>query len=675
MSKLSLLFISLSLLLSFGNGYALQLPAFFTSDMVLQRDAPIKFWGVGTPGERIEVKFNDQTIIAQADKKGNWKVTCAQLPAGGPYTASFSAVDTTIFLDNLMVGDVWICSGQSNMEYAFKGFSWTPKVLPEVGNPNLRIMKVERDYAVYPKSDLRSKGWSPVNPESILNFSATAYFFGQNLQETEEVPIGLILSAFSGSDIVAWMSEPSLETYPYIHQVLKERRQLYKEQRLSSPPSVQVIRKNFVEKHTAALSSFDTAAFSPSYYSNALQLPFRFSEITDLNGFIGEVYLQKTFRVPDFLAGQSVMFRLARWDDCAEIYLNGQRIETVYYNQDWVMTKVLPEYLNYGADNTLTIRLINLSGEGGSADRADFYLFHPVGNKFSRTYLSGAWKYRKGQALAKAVEPPKMSNDFKQCRATPSGAFNAMIHPLKELPVKGVIWYQGENNVDRAEEYRDLFPAMIKDWRAQLNNPGLPFLFVQLPNYKQPNDSLFDSKWAELREAQAGALSLPNTAMATTIDLGEAKDIHPSNKKDVGFRLFLAAQKTVYGQEIIHSGPTFKSMQIEGDKIMLSFENTGSGLVRKNAPFGYVKGFVVAGADQQFHHAFGVLKNDTVTLHCPLVSNPVAVRYAWADNPSGANLYNKEGLPATPFRTDNWTGLTDGVKYQTDWKDITLPKP
>ena len=574
--------------------YTLELPRFFSSGMVFQRDEPIKVWGFGELEEEVTVRFNGQINTTQTNSFGKWMVSFDPLAAGGPYTLEIVAKDTTIQLNDILIGDVWLCSGQSNMAYAMKRASWAPQEVPKANYPNIRIIKMERAYANEPRQDVTSSGWSPVTPASILPFSAPAYFFGKELHQAEEVPIGLILAAYSGSDIISWLSEPSIQRFPYIHEVLEEKRKLYKEKGLVNPPTVHEIRKQFVAEHALQYLPFDTSAWAPDRFQQTLKLPFTFSEVPDLKGHLGEVYLRQTFSVPAFFENKSLQFRLARWDDYAAFFINGVPLHTSFYKKDWVTVNVQPDLINYGGENTLTVRLINISGEGGTSDKNEFYLFHPVNERTSMNFLSGKWQYFKGKSIDQAAEPPKMHNDFEQCRSTPTGAYNAMIHPIKEFAYKGVIWYQGENNYDRAYEYRDLFPAMIKDWRAQLNQPDLPFIYVQLPNFKPINDTLFDSQWAELREAQAMALSLPRAAMVTAIDLGEARDIHPEHKRAIGHRLFLAAQKVAYHRDRVHTGPTFKAMKVKEGKAIISFDHIGAGLVKKDTPYGYVKGFVVA---------------------------------------------------------------------------------
>jgi sialate O-acetylesterase len=247
--------------------------------------------------------------------------------------------------------------------------------------------------------------------------------------------------------------------------------------------------------------------------------------------------------------------------------------------------------------------------------------------------------------------------------SSPGVLYNGNIAPLTTFCIKGAIWYQGESNVERAYEYRELFPAMIQDWRAKWKQGNFPFLFVQLANHYEETAVPKESTWAELREAQAMTLALPNTGMAAAIDIGEANDIHPKNKLDVGKRLAIAAMKVAYDKQVVATGPTYSKMQVNGNSIVIEYDNVGGGLISKDK-YGYVRGFQVAGEDKKFYWATASIEGDAVIVHCKEVSKPVAVRYAWSDNPGLLDLYNKEGLPAIPFRTDKWNGITAGVHFK-----------
>ncbi|MCC9136677.1 sialate O-acetylesterase [Pontibacter silvestris] len=359
---------------------------------------------------------------------------------------------------------------------------------------------------------------------------------------------------------------------------------------------------------------------------------------TELGAVNGVVWFRKKVEVPTSMAGQPAKLNMGRIVDADSVFVNGQFIGSTGYQYPprWYN---IPEGVLRAGDNTIAIRVINERGRGG------FILDKPykleIGNLVID--LKGQWQYRLGASME-----PLGGQTF--VRWKPEGLYNAMIAPLTNYRIKGVIWYQGESNTDRASEYQKLFPALIQNWRNKWEQGSFPFLFVQLANFMEPNEQPSESNWAQLREAQQKALALPNTGMAVAIDLGEWNDIHPLNKKEVGKRLALAAQKVAYGESIVYAGPQYQSMKRNGNKIILSFRNTGSGLEAKGGDI--LKHFAIAGPDKKFVWANARIENNKVIVWSDKVPNPVAVRYAWADNPEGANLYNKEGLPAAPFKTD-----------------------
>jgi sialate O-acetylesterase len=374
-------------------------------------------------------------------------------------------------------------------------------------------------------------------------------------------------------------------------------------------------------------------------------------ENAGLTGLDGIIWFQKEIELEaqDILNDLEVY--LGTIDDSDITYFNGVKIgETTQKYNESRMYKVEKSMLKKGK-NSIVVRVEDTGGGGGIYGASD-QLFISLPNK--KISLAGQWKYMIGKGdFSYSIGPNSM----------PSLLFNAMIHPLLPFGIKGAIWYQGESNAGRAYEYRTLFPTMITNWRDVWGQGNFPFLFVQLANFMQPKEQPGASTWAELREAQTMTLSLPNTGMATIIDIGEADDIHPRNKLDVGKRLAMSALKVAYGKNVVASGPTYRDMRIEGNKVFLSFDNLGTGFYLKDR-YGYVKGFSVAGKDQVFHWAKAEITGENIVLTCDGVDNPVAVRYGWADNPDDLNLYNLEGLPAVPFRTDNWPGITEGNTYR-----------
>ncbi|NRA52293.1 MAG: beta galactosidase jelly roll domain-containing protein, partial [Phaeodactylibacter sp.] len=348
-----------------------------------------------------------------------------------------------------------------------------------------------------------------------------------------------------------------------------------------------------------------------------------------------------------------------------EVWINGKPIGNTSNVETWRSYPVPPRLFNEVGPNTIAVKILHKEGHGGLIEeRKDKF-----GLSLSRyevldsdLSLTVTWKYKAAEELNISIPDPPSAMDPIKPNTHPSLLYNAMIHPFTKLPVKGAIWYQGESNAGRAHEYRKLFSNMISDWRKQWGQE-FPFFWVQLANFKAPKENPEDSEWAELREAQSLALKLPKTGTALAIDIGEADDIHPRNKQDVGHRLALAALKVAYGRDIVHSGPVYESAVFGGQEVTLSFSSVGSGLAAMDK-HGYLRGFAVAGKDKVFHWAKARIAGDKVIVHCPDVKTPVSVRYAWADNPDDANLYNIEGLPALPFRTDDWPGITVGKKYK-----------
>lgn len=460
------------------------LPKVFADHMVLQRGQEIPVWGQADPRERIEVTFQDKTYKTRADRAGKWQLKMAASAAGGPYVLTIKGKNT-LTLKDVLVGDVWLLGGQSNMEWPMTQTNGSEDSIKTANYPEIRLFEVGRQVSIFPVQDVAEAAWNVCTPETVVNFSAVGYYFGKRLHQDLDVPIGLLDINWGGTVSEAWTSSEALASHP-----------------------------DFSDRIAA-----------------------------------------------------------------------------------------------YGA-----------SGE------ADF-----------------------------------QNAENKGPNSWPSSLYHGMLEPVIPFGIKGAIWYQGESNAPRAYQYREIFPLMIQDWRNQWEQGDFPFLWVQLANFKQPVEAPKDSDWAELREAQSMTLSLPNTGQAVIIDKGEANDIHPRDKWTVGERLAVAAKKVAYGMDVVYSGPTFKNMEVAGNKVRIIFDNLGSGL-EINDKYGYVKGFAVAGKDKVFHWANAYQDGNDIIVYSDKVSQPVAVRYGWADNPDDVNVYNAEGLPASPFRTDSWEGITFGKK-------------
>lgn len=569
---------------------AVRLPKLISDRMVLQRDVELTLWGWADPGEKVTVRFQGKYYDTAADGKGNWQVALPPHKAGGPYIME---VNEKVIRD-VLVGDVWLCSGQSNQE--------TPIVrlldmFPEINVSNnhmIRHYKVPTQHAVGGlKADI-SEGaqWYSATSSDVLNWTSLAYFFAQEVYEKYGVPVGMLNSSVGGTPIEGWISQEHLKEFPQY-----------------------LINK--VEKNNSR--------WAP------MQMPGLWRE-RGLDAK-GSVWFRKEFKVSASMDGKHAKLYMGTMVDSDSTFVNGQFVGHTGYQYPPRKYDIPAGILHEGV-NTITVKLTDRSGNGGFVEDK---MYKIVGDD-TVIDLTGEWGYQ--------VEAPQ-----PDLRGVGSGYYNGMIYPIRNYRVKGAIWYQGESNAGRAHEYAALLEALISNWRELWQMPQMPFLLVQLPNFMRKQEQPSDSDWARIREAQLQtALKVPHTAMVTTYDVGEWNDIHPLNKKAVANRLFLGARKLVYGEKIVSSGPLYQSMKIEGDKIILTFTQIGSGLT-SNGP---LKHFAIAGEDGKFVWADAVIKNNRVVVSNKEVKSPVAVRYAWSNNPEDANLKNKEGLLASPFRTDNW---------------------
>jgi len=451
-----------------------QLPSVVSSGMVLQREAKVPIWGWADPGEKVKVTFSGQSVAGKADKAGNWKVYLQPMTASATPAEMVIKGKNSITLNDILVGDVWICAGQSNMQFGTIAGINGQQEMANANYPSIRLYQLPMISSLTPLKDNKT-AWAKCSAGPLAWFSAVGYFFGRSLYKHLNIPIGLIDNAIGGTRAEAWTSIEALTAKPH----------------------------------------------------------FKF--------------------------------------------------------------------------------------EAGELKKA-------VDANNNITYIA-------------------------------SSCYNAMCVPIIPFAAKGVIWYQGESNAGAAGQYTELLNTMIKDWRTKWENKDMPFLIVQLANFLAPPAEPGQSTWAELREAQVNVLKTKNTGIALAIDIGDAVDIHPKNKQDVGYRLYLAARKIAYGEDLVYSGPMYKSMSKHGNKIVVKFDHVAKGLVARG---GELKQFAIAGEDQKFYWAKATIEGKDVVVSSDKVEKPVAVRYAWADNPDGCNLYNSENLPASPFRTDKWPGITAG---------------
>ncbi|WP_264537903.1 sialate O-acetylesterase [Flavobacterium sp. N1736] len=636
MKKIILLII---FLFSIGVNSQIKLPRLISDGMILQRDVPVKIWGWASPKENIQLDFNRKTYKTTASEDGKWTINLPSQKAGGPYEMTFKA-SNSVTLKNILFGDVWICGGQSNMELPMERLKDKYKdIVAKAENPNIRQFLVPDQYDFEKENvDLPSGEWVAVTPTNILQFSGVGYFFANEIYEKYKIPIGLINTALGGSPAESWISAASIKKFPeYDLEYQKFRNKNIITEIETNDKKVNNDWYQLVNKTDEGLkSNWKNADLNVADWKE-MNIPGYWAD-GELGNINGVVWFRKEF-VLDKVKDKNAKLILGRIVDADSVYVNGQFVGTTSYMYPPRKYSFNANILKEGK-NEIAVRVINNSGRGGFVIDKPYELV--IGN--DTINLQGLWKYKLGAKML-----PLPSQTF--IRWKPVGLYNAMIAPLKNYSVKGILWYQGESSTKKPSEYLALMETVISDWRSQWQDNNLPFLFVQLTNFMDPKTEPAESNWAALRQQQKNTLTVPNTGMAVTIDLGEWNDIHPLNKYDVGKRLSLLARKIVYGEKnLVASGPLFKAMQLKENKLILSFTDIGSGLKTKdNTP---LKGFSIAGNDGKFVWANAVIEGDKIVVFSDSVLNPYKVRYAWADNPVDANLYNKENLPASPFESD-----------------------
>jgi sialate O-acetylesterase len=620
-----------------------KLPQLVRDSMILQRDAEINIWGWASKDEKITVSFNQKKYTTKATTAGKWKMVLAPMKAGGPYSMIISGKNK-ITLKEILIGDVWFCSGQSNMVHQMNIHDVTyANDIATANYPQIRQFLIPTLTSLQgPKDNLPQAFWKAAVLEDVRPFSAVAYFFARKLYEKYHIPIGIINASVGGTPIEAWTSEEGLKDFPsLINTIQKNKDTAY----------INTINRTAAANNTGRPLQKDLGMtgekkwYDVSYVAQGwrnINIPGYWEDqgIKDLNGV---VWYRKEIDVPATMVGMPAKVFLGRIVDADVLYINGVQVGNTTYQYPQRRYTVPANLLKAGK-NIFTIRVTNNAGKGGFVPGKPYCLF--AGK--DTIDLKGTWQYKVGEVFI-----PAAAQSFAGDIATqnqPAALYNAMVAPAINYTIKGFLWYQGESNSGRAAAYAKLQPAQINDWRNKWQQGDIPFLFVQLPNYMDANYIPSESQWAELREAQLQSLSVTNTGMAVAIDLGEWNDIHPDNKKDVGERLAVAAQKLAYNDSIVYSGPVYKSSTIESNKIIISFNHTGSGLITND---GAEPGeFAIAGADKKFMWAKARIEGDKIIVWHDELFKPMYVRYAWADNPVNPNLYNKEGLPASPFRTD-----------------------
>lgn len=601
---------------------AVRLPKLVGDRMVLQRDTELKIWGWAEPGEKVTVRFRGAHYYAEADSLGRWRAMLPPQEPGGPFLME---VNEKVIRD-VLVGDVYLCGGQSNQETPIERLVEKFPEIPVSNNHMIRHYKVPYQEDVEGvKDDLAGDAvWHSATASEVMNWTSLAYFFAVEVYERYKVPVGMLVSSKGGTDIEAWIDQDHLTDFP----------------RLRVDREALAAQKEALRDKGAGLwyrPDFDDSGW------DEVEVPGTWDE-TGIRTR-GCVWYRKNFELPSSMVGRHAKLYMGRMSDCDSVFVNGTFVGTTAYFGPPRKYDVPAGVLVEGVNN-VALKLTALNGHGEIVRDKPYRL---QGDD-AEVDLSGMWKYKVG---FDRNEADRYVGRLSNLRRAGSALYNGMIYPLRDWKVKGVIWYQGENNAGRAGEYAPLLKSLIADWRATFAMPDLPFLLVQLPNYMARRERPGDSGWARLREAQFNvARSVPGTALAVTYDVGEWNDIHPLDKKTIARRLFLGARKLVYGEKLVASGPMYEGMEVDGDRIILSFTDVGRGLASRDGK--ELKHFAIAGADRNFVWAEAEIKGDKVVVHSPEVEHPVAVRYAWSDNPDEANLCNENGLLASPFRTDNW---------------------
>ena len=622
------------LLLALPSRAEVKLPAIFGDHMVLQRDAPVPVWGRADPGDEITVTFGGQGKTTRAESSGAWQVTLDPL--------AFSAEPRDLVVQSkignqkskiadVLVGEVWLCSGQSNMEMALALAADGPAEAATASHPQIRLFTVGKKSALRPQADCTGQ-WATCAPETAKAFSAVAFYFGRKLHSELGVPVGLINSAWGGTAAEAWIRPATLATAPstgpQMPQLLAGR-----ERAIAlgdSPPPLKLDDTGW-EQPGFADTDWDVIKL-PHYWDYPLY-PVEYD---------GVVWARRTVTIPDAWTGRKLRLGIGAVDDFETTFFNGVEVGRTTSHTLAPRVYEVPRTLVKPGPAVVAVRATKI-GWGGICGKKEDMRLAPSEGEGAPIPLAGEWRWRPAQLTFRTFAP-----------SIPGSLHDGMIAPLVPFGIRGVIWYQGEANAAPATafNYRTTLPLLIADWRREWARGDFPFLFVQLVNFRTPTgDPNAPSDWAMLRESQLKTLAVPNTGMAVGIDVGEEADIHPKNKKAIGERLALWALAKTYGKDLVFSGPLYDGMTVEGSRVRLRFQHAAGLAARGGTP---LVGFAVAGEDRRFVRAEAAIEGEAVVISCPTVPKPVAVRYAWADNPFGCNLVNGADLPASPFRTDEW---------------------
>ncbi|RYY56966.1 MAG: sialate O-acetylesterase [Chitinophagaceae bacterium] len=615
-----------------------KLPRLVSDSMILQRDEKVKIWGWASAQEKVNVQFNGRNYKTSADRDGHWSVLLPATKAGGPYDIVIRASNKLVIRD-ILFGDVWFCSGQSNMVHQMNIHDVTYGSEIRTANyPQVRQFLVPPATSfTNPLEDVKEGSWKAATGDNVRPFSAVAFFFARQLAVKYNISVGIINASVGGTPVESWTSEEGLKAFPATLAVINRNRDSGYVQQMQQ--QARVVARPPADAGIVSSPQWSDPAYLPKGWRN-INIPGYWEDqgLKDLNGI---VWYRREIDLPPSMASQPATVFLGRIVDADELFINGSPVGKTTYQYPQRRYQVPAGILREGK-NIFTIRVTNNSGKGGFVPDKPYQVFSSA----DTVDLKGTWSYKVG-AVWPSVLPGASGAGFNPLYQ-PVVLYNAMVAPVIPYNIKGICWYQGEANTGQPALYAQLLPALISDWRKKWNKPSLPFLYVQLPGFMDYNYEPSESNWAMLRESQLKTLSVPHTAMAVAIDLGEWNDIHPDNKKDVGERLALAARQSVYGEKLVASGPMLDSASRSGNRITLRFSNTGSGLSTTDG--GDPACFAIAGADGRFVWASSKIEGNSIVVWNDAIAEPREVRYAWADNPVNPNLINKESLPASPFR-------------------------
>lgn len=628
----------------------------FGDHMVLQRGHALPVWGRAPKKAKIKVSINGQQVKTIADENGTWKVILKPMAAGGPYVMNISSGKESIDYHDVMVGEVWICSGQSNMEFQLKnalGYKFEQKNAPAQA---IRQFRVPDKMSLQPETDIKDANWVKADAGTVGDFTAVGYFFAKQLSKQLNVTVGLIYSNWGGTLAEDWISRDAMLNSPELGEAAKNIPETWDgvKQRIDKQLKEWAYNKKPVTDYSADQLAGQPAAFFDDWQKGSA--PASWEWTGKLYSYRGEGFMQRTIKLDSGYMSRHSVLSLGQTDADLELYINGKLIKKGALSGNFQLD--LPAGTWKPGDNSLLINLQSRQknpawfGMGLTGSGNDLYI------RFADTSINLADNnWRVMPDLGKPYHFDFLPNN------TAFSLYNSMINPLIPYAFAGVIWYQGESNADKAFQYRTTFPLLITDWRVKWKT-DFPFLFVQLSSFGGMQNSNIGSSWAELREAQTMALQLPNTGMVVTTDIGDAVNIHPRDKADVGLRLADKALTMVYHMPGFSESPLFNSADFSDGAAVVNFKNAANGLLAKDK-YGYIKGFELAGADHKFYYAqAAIVDGNKVKVWCAQVPQPIAVRYAWTDAPVDANLYNTEGFPVAPFRSDSWKGITEGKKFE-----------